>query len=153
MNPDTTNWYISPAQFADENTTSFDRLYVASDETSLNTILGIEVVGQYIWLFTRTQIEFWYDSGAADFPFQRVQGVTVEAGAISPYAIAKIPTTQATPNGGIMWLGRDRTGETRASISANRRRPLPSRHFRLMGRCKPWAICPGQSRTDMFSTS
>ncbi|MBS1093836.1 hypothetical protein [Gluconobacter wancherniae] len=116
VNPNTTNWYTSPAQFADEATTPFDSLYVASDETSLNTIIGIEVVGQYVWLFSRTQVEFWYDSGAADFPFQRVQGVTVEAGAISPYSIAKIPTTGNAPNGGIMWLGRDRSGYARVYL-------------------------------------
>ncbi|WP_029605518.1 hypothetical protein [Kozakia baliensis] len=116
VNPDTTNWYTSPAQFSDESTTPFDSLYVASDETSLNTIVGIEVLGQYIWLFSRTQVEFWYDSGAADFPFQRVQGVTVEAGAISPYTIARIPTTANTPNGAIMWLGRDRTGYARVYL-------------------------------------
>lgn len=116
VNPDTTNWYTSPSQFSDEGTTPFDSLYVASDETSMGSLVGIEAVGQYIWLFSRTQVEFWYNSGAADFPFQRVQGVTVEAGAISPYAIAKIPTTANTPNGGIMWLGRDRAGYARVYL-------------------------------------
>ncbi|WP_148301540.1 hypothetical protein [Asaia prunellae] len=116
VNSETTNWYVSPAQFADEETTPFDSLYVASDTTSLDTILGVEVVGQYIWLFSRSQIEFWYNSGAADFPFQRVQGVTVEVGVISPYTIAKLPTTQATPNGGIMWLGRDQSGYARVYL-------------------------------------
>ena len=58
-NPDTSNWYTSPAQFADENQTPFDGLYVASDATSLSTIMGLAVVGQYIWLFSRTQVEFW----------------------------------------------------------------------------------------------
>lgn len=116
VNPDTTNWYTSPSQFSDEGITPFDSLYVASDETSMSSLVGVEVVGQYIWLFSRTQVEFWYDSGAADFPFQRVQGVTVEAGAISPYSIAKIPTTGNTPNGGIMWLGRDRSGYARVYL-------------------------------------
>lgn len=116
VNPDTTNWYTSPAQFADEKTTPFDSLYVASDATSLATITGQCVVGQYIWLFSRTQVEFWYDSGAADFPFQRVQGMTLESGCISPYTIAKIPTTGATPNGGVMWLGRDRAGYARVYL-------------------------------------
>ncbi|WP_046901029.1 hypothetical protein [Gluconobacter oxydans] len=113
VNPNTTNWYTSPAQFADENQTPFDSLYVASDATSLGTIIGQCVVGQYIWLFSRSQVEFWYDSGAADFPFQRVQGVTLETGCVSPYTIAKIPTTGAAPNGGVMWLGRDRAGYAR----------------------------------------
>lgn len=110
VNPDTTNWYTSPAQFSDESTTPFDSLYVASDATSLSTIEAIAVVGQYIWLFGRFQTEFWYNSGATDFPFQRVQGVTVESGCMAPYSVANLPTTQVTPNGGIMWLGSDRSG-------------------------------------------
>lgn len=113
VNPNTTNWYTSPAQFSDEATTPFDSLYVASDTTSLGTIVGLSVLGQYIWLFGRTQIEFWADSGAPDFPFARVPGVTVEAGCISPYSIANIPTTASTPNGAIMWLGQDRSGNAR----------------------------------------
>lgn len=116
VNPNTTNWYTSPAQFSDEDTTPFDSLYVASDETSLGTIMGIGVLGQYIWLFSRNQVEFWYDSGSSDFPFQRVQGVTVEAGCAAPYSIANIPTCNNAPNGAIMWLGQDRTGMARVYL-------------------------------------
>ncbi|GAJ29732.1 hypothetical protein [Acidomonas methanolica] len=116
VNPDTTNWYTSPAQFSDESATPFDSLYVASDTTSLSTIVGLAVLGQYIWLFGRNQVEFWYDSGASDFPFQRVEGVTVESGCISPFTICTLPTTEATPNGGIMWLGRDRSGYSRVFL-------------------------------------
>ncbi|NVN44413.1 hypothetical protein HW537_10940 [Asaia siamensis] len=115
-NPETTNWYTSPAQFSDEATTPFDALYVASDATSLSTIIAIEVVGQYIWLFGRQQTELWYDSGAADFPFQRVQGVTVECGCLAPYSVVRIPTIPAAQNGGIMWLGQDRSGCARVYL-------------------------------------
>lgn len=116
VNPNTTNWYTSPAQFSDERTTPFDTLYVASDTTSLGTIIGIGVLGQYIWLFGRNQVEFWYNAGAPDFPFARVQGVTVEVGCISPYSIANVPTTANTPNGAMMWLGRDRSGYARVYL-------------------------------------
>ncbi|MBS1063436.1 hypothetical protein JK185_10315 [Gluconobacter wancherniae] len=116
VNPDTTNWYTSPAQFADESTTPFDSLYVASDTTSLSTIIGIGVLGQYIWIFGRWQTEFWYDSGSSDFPFARVPGITVEAGCISPFTICNIPTTPNTMNGAIMWLGQDRTGYARVYL-------------------------------------
>lgn len=113
VNPNTTNWYTSPAQFTDEATTPFDSLYVASDETSLSTIISIDVVGQYIWIFGRWQTELWIDSGAADFPFQRQPGVTVEVGAVSPYAICRVPSCNAAPNGGLIWLGQDRAGSAR----------------------------------------
>lgn len=117
-NPDTSNWYTSPAQFADENQTPFDALYVASDSTSLSTIKGLAVLGQYIWLFGRWQTELWYDSGAGDFPFQRLSGVTIEAGCISPYTIAKLPSTQEFQNGAIMWLAQDRAGYARVYLGA-----------------------------------
>lgn len=116
VNPNTTNWYTSPAQFVDEGTTPFNSLYVASDATSLGTIIGLGVLGQYIWIFGRNQIEFWYDAGSPDFPFARVQGVTVEVGCISPYSIANVPTTANTPNGAMMWLGRDRSGYARVYL-------------------------------------
>lgn len=116
VNPNTTNWYTSPAQFEDEVTTPFDSLYVASDSTSLATIEAIEVVGQYIWLFSRNQVELWYDSGAADFPFQRVQGVTVEAGCVAAFSVAKLPSSASTPNGGVMWLSQDRVGQGRVYL-------------------------------------
>jgi len=116
VNPDTTNWYTSPAQFTDEATTPFDSLYVASAATSMGTIIAIEVVGQTIWLFARNQVEFWYDAGAADFPFQRIQGVTVESGCVAPYSVTRVPTTQATPNGGVFWLGSDRSGMARVYL-------------------------------------
>ncbi|MBO1361913.1 hypothetical protein J2D73_19200 [Acetobacter sacchari] len=116
VNPNTTNWYTSQAQFADESTTPFDSLYVASDTTSLGTIIAVSVVGQYIWLFGRNQVEFWFDSGSSDFPFQRVTGVTVETGCAAPYSIAKVPTTEATPNGGIIWVGRDAGGYARVYL-------------------------------------
>lgn len=118
VNPNTTNWYTSPAQFADENQTPFDSLYVASDATSLGTIMGLAVIGQFIWIFGRWQIEIWYDSGASDFPFRRSSGVTIEAGLISPYTIAKIPSTQSTLNGALMWLGQDRNGYARVYLGA-----------------------------------
>ncbi|TPW34414.1 hypothetical protein [Oecophyllibacter saccharovorans] len=114
VNPDTTNWYVSPSNYAGED--AFDALYVASDTTAMGTLIGLEVVGQYVWLFGRHQVEFWYDSGASDFPFQRVSGVTVEAGCVSPYAIARLPSCQGLANGGIMWLGRERSGLVRVFL-------------------------------------
>ncbi|MBR0560053.1 hypothetical protein [Neokomagataea anthophila] len=116
INAGTANWFTSPAQFADEKTTPFDSLYVASDSTSLSTIMSLCVVGQTIWLFGRWQTELWYDSGAADFPFQRTASITIESGAVSPYAVARIPTTGTTPNGGVMWLGQDRSGTARVYL-------------------------------------
>ncbi|WP_406238198.1 packaged DNA stabilization protein [Acetobacter orientalis] len=102
-NPDTTNWYVGPAQFADESTTPFDSLYVASKTSYPDTIVGIAVVGQTIWLFGSQETELWYTSGAADFPFQRLPSLSIGSGCASPYSIAA--------NGDIvLWLGADKSG-------------------------------------------
>src|SRR4029077_13269782 len=34
-------------------------------------------------------IETWYDSGAVNFPFQRIDGATIERGLVAPYAVVK----------------------------------------------------------------
>lgn len=102
-NPDTTNWYVGPAQFADEATTPFDSLYVASKTSYPDTIVGADVVGQTIWLFGSQETELWYTSGASDFPFQRLPSLTIAAGCIAPYSIASNGDT-------VLWLGSDSSG-------------------------------------------
>jgi len=106
VNPNTTNWYVSPANFVDESTTPFDSLYVASKTSYPDIISGIATVGQTIWIFGRQTTELWYDSGAADFPFQRIPSITADQGCESPWSIA-------TNYGQIFWLGRDRSGHAR----------------------------------------
>ncbi len=102
-NPGTTNWYVSPANFTDEATTPFDSLYVASKTSYPDTIMGVDVVGQTIWLFGTQETELWYTSGAADFPFQRMPSLTISAGCIAPYSISS--------NGdAVIWLGCDNMG-------------------------------------------
>lgn len=111
--PDSRHWYTSPSDFTDEATTPFDSLYIASKTSSPDTIIALSVLGQTIWLFGRNSTEFWYNSGAADFPFARVPGVTAEVGCISPYSVAKSPDSGDAVNGKIFWLGRDRGGYAR----------------------------------------
>lgn len=106
VNPDTMNWYTSPANFVDEATTPFDSLYVASKTSYPDLISGIATVGQTIWIFGRQTTELWYDSGASDFPFQRIPSLTADQGCEAPYSIA-------TNYGQVFWLGRDRSGHAR----------------------------------------
>ena len=110
-NPDTTNWYVGPAQFTDEATTPFDSLYVASKTSYPDTIVGVDVVGQTIWLFGSQDTELWYTSGASDFPFQRLPSLSIGAGCVSPYSIAS--------NGDVvLWLGCDNAGLPRVYMGA-----------------------------------
>jgi len=57
-----------------------------------------------IWAFGTNSIEVWYDSGATDFPLQRIQGAFNELGCAAPYSVAKM-------DNGLFWLGRDRRGQ------------------------------------------
>jgi hypothetical protein len=57
-----------------------------------------------VWAFGTNSIEVWYDSGATDFPLQRIQGAFNELGCAAPYSVAKM-------DNGMFWLGRDRRGQ------------------------------------------
>jgi hypothetical protein len=57
-----------------------------------------------VWAFGTNSIEVWYDSGATDFPLQRIQGAFNELGCAAPYSVAKM-------DNGLFWLGRDRRGQ------------------------------------------
>lgn len=108
-NPDTTNWYVGAAQFSDESTTPFDSLYVASKTSYPDTITGVSVVGQTIWLFGSQETELWYTSGAADFPFARIPSLSIQAGCIAPYSISANASV-------VLWLGKDKTGLPRVFL-------------------------------------
>jgi hypothetical protein len=51
--------------------------------------MAIVVNLEQLLIFGGKTIELWYDAGAADFPFQRYDGATVERGLAAPLAFAK----------------------------------------------------------------
>jgi hypothetical protein len=55
-------------------------------------------------VFGTDSVEVWYDSGAADFPLQRIQGAFNEIGCVSAFSIAKL-------DNGLFWLGTDARGQ------------------------------------------
>jgi len=59
---------------------------------------------QLLAAFGTNSIEVWFDSGATDFPLQRIQGAFNELGCAAPYSIAKMDNS-------LFWLGRDRRGQ------------------------------------------
>jgi hypothetical protein len=58
---------------------------------------------QQLWIFGRKTTELWYNSGNADFPFQRIEGAWVDQGLWAPDSVARIDNT-------ILWLGGDERG-------------------------------------------
>lgn len=53
---------------------------------------------EQLWLFGTDTTEVWYDSGALNFPFQRIPGGLIEYGCYAPYSVALVENT-------LMWLG------------------------------------------------
>lgn len=70
--PGTRNFYISLS-----NSTTFDPLYLAGKVGYADNLATIEVMHRELWLIGEKSTEVWYDSGAADFPFQLVPGAFI----------------------------------------------------------------------------
>jgi hypothetical protein len=86
------------------NGSSVDPLDFASAEGSPDGVVGLIADHRELWVFGTDSVEVWYNSGAADFPLQRIQGAFNEIGCVSAYTIAKM-------DNGLFWLGTDARGQ------------------------------------------
>lgn len=84
--------------------TSIDPLDFASTEGAPDGLIAVSSNFREIWAFGTNSIEVWYDTGATDFPLQRIQGAFNELGLAAPFSVAKV-------DNGLFWLGRDRRGQ------------------------------------------
>lgn len=85
------------------NAVTFDGLDVSSAEGSPDVLIGIISANQNVYQFGSRSIEVFYNSGNADFPFERIQGAVVAAGCAAAFSITKLGES-------IAWLGGDETG-------------------------------------------
>ena len=83
--------------------TSIDPLEFASAEGSPDGLVALIIDHREAWLFGTNSVEVWYDSGAAQFPLERIQGAYNELGCAAPYSAAKM-------DNGLFWLGSDARG-------------------------------------------
>jgi hypothetical protein len=83
--------------------TSVDPLDFASAEGNPDGVVAILSNFREIWVFGSNSIEVWYDSGALDFPLQRIQGAYNELGCAAAFSVAKM-------DNGVFWLGQDARG-------------------------------------------
>lgn len=81
----------------------FNSLDYASAEGSPDQIVGLIVDHREVWLYGTNSVEVWYNSGASDFPLQRIQGAFNEIGCAAPHSVAKM-------DNGLFWLGSDARG-------------------------------------------
>jgi hypothetical protein len=80
--------------------TQYSGLDFASAQANPDYILGIANYHEQLLLFGGSSIEVWYDSGAANFPFQRYDGAYIQRGAAGPGGIVQEDNT-------VFWLGED----------------------------------------------
>lgn len=81
----TSKWFCS----AILDGTSYDALQFATAETNPDNVLAVLNNKQVALVFGQKTIEPFQDSGAANFPFERVPGVVIERGIAAPHAKTK----------------------------------------------------------------
>ena len=86
------------------NDVTFDALDIATAEGSPDDLVGIISDHRDLWLFGTKTTEVWFNSGNADFPFERIQGAFIEHGCAAAFSIAKMNNT-------VFWLGQDDKGK------------------------------------------
>lgn len=84
---------------------AFDPLDIASKTGYPDPLVSVIVMHREIWLIGELTTEIWYDSGAADFPFQTMPGAFVEHGCVAPYSVAAQDLS-------VFWLSQDKQGQT-----------------------------------------
>jgi len=94
---------------------AFDPLDFATAEGQPDPLIAVLSDHREVFMFGQDTIEVWYNSGAADFPFERNQGAFIEKGCAAPYSVAK-------QNNTVYFLGSDlmvyqMTGYTPVRIS------------------------------------
>jgi hypothetical protein len=110
---DTDQWFISALSDA----TSYSSNDYASAESATDGLNGILALNNDVWLFGPSSIEVWQNTGAADFPFERIS--QIEKGLAATFAKAKLDNT-------IYWLGSNGIVYRAEGYSARRisKRPI-----------------------------
>lgn len=83
--------------------TTFDPLYFANKESYSDLLVTQVAINRQIWLIGDRTTEVWYNTGAADFPFERVGGVFIDHGCVAKYSIGEFDNA-------VYWLSQDRQG-------------------------------------------
>lgn len=96
VRPDTGQFFISALLAPGD----IDALDFATAESSPDNLLAVHVDHRDLLLFGEETIEVWFNSGNADFPFERRSGIIIERGCHDAGSIAK-------DDNSTLWLGDD----------------------------------------------
>ena len=96
--PDTQKFYISALY----DGTSWDALDYASAEGDPDDIVAVIMDHRELWIFGEETIEIFQNTGATDFPFERIPGGFLECGLESAASVAALDNS-------LFWLADDLT--------------------------------------------
>lgn len=82
---------------------SLDALDFASAESFPDNVVSLLVDHREIWLFGEKTTEVFGNSGAADFPFERINGSIIQYGCAAPHSPAQFDNS-------VLWLGDGHEG-------------------------------------------
>lgn len=81
------------------------RSYASTDfgnaEADSDNLVVVRSSQQQLWLFGERTTEIYYNSGNADFPFERISGAVLDRGCAAAFSVAEDDNT-------LFWLGDDR---------------------------------------------
>jgi hypothetical protein len=83
--------------------TSWAALDFATAESSPDALLRVMNVSGQLWLMGYRTVEIWANTGALNFPFQKISGAAIQSGALSAYACASLDNSA-------FWVGNDVNG-------------------------------------------
>ncbi len=83
--------------------TDIDDLGFATAEGSPDLLISLIVDHREVWLFGENSTEVYFNSGNADFPFERIQGAFIEQGCAAKNSVAKMDNR-------VFWLSSDDRG-------------------------------------------
>lgn len=93
----TNQWFISRAYDGQ----MYDALDFASAEADPGEVTAVAANLQFLYIFTSTHFELWYNAGTSPFPFARYTGSSRPFGCISPYSVVN-------QDGALWFMGKDR---------------------------------------------
>jgi Phage stabilisation protein len=99
IDPSTEQWYIS----AIDNASDFDALDYSSADSQPDRLVTSETLHRSLYLFGVRTTEVWANTGAADFPFERVLGASIEVGCVGVRAKTRAASS-------IVFIGQSSTG-------------------------------------------
>ena len=97
--PSTGKFMISSAN----DGTAWDALDFATAEGSPDNVVAVETNHRQLYLFGTNSTEVWINTGAADFPFERIGNTFIEQGCVARGSIAKMDNS-------VYWVGKNSQG-------------------------------------------